>query len=195
MESIKVNFRKVQHGLWLIIEKLLRWCVQPWLRARVVGFLGARIAAHVRIDEIMLVNPVLGFKNLSIDHDSYIGSGTIIDLIGKVEIGSHTSISPGCMLMTHSDPGSQFGSGLCSVFPRRVSTISIGSHVWVGAGTIILAGVTIGDYVVIGAGSLVNRSLPDHVVAYGRPARVVKRLPEVTESTDSYDLKKADSEL
>jgi len=146
--------------------------------------LGARIAAHVRIDEIMLVNPVLGFKNLSIDHDSYIGAGTIIDLIGKVEIGSHTSISPGCMLVTHSDPGSQFGSALSSIFPRKVSTISIGSHVWVGAGTIVLAGVTIGDYVVIGAGSLVNRSLPDHVVAYGQPARVVKSLPEVVVPTD-----------
>jgi acetyltransferase-like isoleucine patch superfamily enzyme len=96
--------------------------------------------------------------------------------------------------MTHSDPGSQFGSDLCAVFPRTVSTITIGNHVWVGAGTIILEGVTIGDHVVIGAGSLVNRSLPDRVLAYGQPARVVRQLSNVLVPTNKYGEKKFDSE-
>jgi acetyltransferase-like isoleucine patch superfamily enzyme len=193
VERLQTNFGKIKHGLWLITEKLLRWCVHPWLRARVLNILGAQIEANVRVDEIMIVNPVHGFTNLSIGHDSYIGAGTVIDLIGKVEVGCHTSIAPRCMLMTHSDPGSQFGSDLCAVFPRTVSTITIGNHVWVGAGTIILEGVTIGDYVVVGAGSLVNHSLPDHVLAYGQPARVIKELPPLGRPTRNYGEKKVDS--
>ncbi len=39
---------------------------------------------------------------------------------------------------------------------------------------IILPGVTIGNDVVIGAGSVVTKSIPDHVIAYGNPCRVIK---------------------
>lgn len=41
-------------------------------------------------------------------------------------------------------------------------------------GVIILPGVTIGDNVVIGAGSVVTRDIPDNVVAYGNPCRVIR---------------------
>ena len=54
--------------------------------------------------------------------------------------------------------------------------IKIGNSVWIGAGAIVLPGVTIGDRVVIGAGAVVNRDLPDDCVAVGNPARVIKRL-------------------
>ena len=42
----------------------------------------------------------------------------------------------------------------------------------VGAGAVILAGVTIGEFCLVGAGSIVTRSLPSHALAVGRPARV-----------------------
>ena len=45
---------------------------------------------------------------------------------------------------------------------------------WIGGGVIILPGVTIGNNVVIGAGSVVTRDIPDDVVAFGNPCRVVR---------------------
>jgi UDP-2-acetamido-3-amino-2,3-dideoxy-glucuronate N-acetyltransferase len=42
----------------------------------------------------------------------------------------------------------------------------------VGAGAVILGGVTIGEFCLIGAGSLVTKNLPSHALAVGRPARV-----------------------
>jgi maltose O-acetyltransferase len=56
--------------------------------------------------------------------------------------------------------------------------ITLGREVWVGAGAIILQGVTIGDGAVIGAGSVVTKSVPPRVVAVGNPARVVKSVDD-----------------
>ncbi|UNT97302.1 sugar O-acetyltransferase [Allobaculum mucilyticum] len=53
-----------------------------------------------------------------------------------------------------------------------------GKNVWIGAGVVILPGVTIGDNSVIGAGSLVSHDIPANVVAYGTPARVVRPIGE-----------------
>ncbi len=47
--------------------------------------------------------------------------------------------------------------------------VKIGNNVWIGAGSIILPGVTIGDNSVIGAGSVVTKDVPENVVAYGNP--------------------------
>lgn len=53
--------------------------------------------------------------------------------------------------------------------------ISIGSHVWLGNGVSVLGGADIGDGSVIGLGSMVNRRLPNNVIAAGTPAKVVRK--------------------
>ena len=53
--------------------------------------------------------------------------------------------------------------------------VHIGENVWVGAGTVIVPGVTIGKNSVIGAGSVVTKDIPDYSVAVGNPAKVIKR--------------------
>ena len=52
--------------------------------------------------------------------------------------------------------------------------VHIGNCVWIGAGSILLPGVTIGDNSVIGAGSVVTRDIPANVVAAGTPCRVMR---------------------
>lgn len=54
--------------------------------------------------------------------------------------------------------------------------VRIGKNCWVGAGAVILPGVTIGDHVVIGAGSVVTKDLPSKVVAVGNPCRVLREV-------------------
>lgn len=56
--------------------------------------------------------------------------------------------------------------------------VRIGSNCWLGAGVIVLPGVTIGDNVVVGAGSVVTRDLPSNVVAVGSPCRVLREIGE-----------------
>lgn len=64
--------------------------------------------------------------------------------------------------------------------------VRIGKNCWIGAGVIILPGITIGDNVVIGAGSVVTKDLPDNVVAVGNPCRVLR---EVNEHDKEYYFK------
>lgn len=56
--------------------------------------------------------------------------------------------------------------------------VRIGNNVWLGAGVIVLPGVTIGDNSVIGAGSVVTRDVPADCVAYGTPCKVVRPVSE-----------------
>ena len=52
--------------------------------------------------------------------------------------------------------------------------VSIGDGSWLGANVVVLPGVTIGRHVAVGAGAIVTSDLPDHVVAVGNPARVIR---------------------
>lgn len=54
--------------------------------------------------------------------------------------------------------------------------VHIGSNVWIGAGAVILPGVTIGDNSVVGAGSIVTKDIPANVVAVGNPCRVLREI-------------------
>lgn len=56
--------------------------------------------------------------------------------------------------------------------------VHIGRNCWIGAGAIILPGITIGENTVVGAGSVVTRDLPDNVVAAGNPCRVLREIGE-----------------
>ncbi|MBQ4087942.1 MAG: sugar O-acetyltransferase [Clostridia bacterium] len=56
--------------------------------------------------------------------------------------------------------------------------IHIGKNCWIGAGALIMPGVTIGENTVIGAGSVVTKDIPANVVAVGNPCRVLREIGE-----------------
>jgi acetyltransferase-like isoleucine patch superfamily enzyme len=70
----------------------------------------------------------------------------------------------------YEDPDLPIGQQFAA--PRPVS---IGEGSWLGHGSIVLPGASIGRHVVVGAGSVVTGDLPDHCVAVGNPARVIRR--------------------
>ena len=63
--------------------------------------------------------------------------------------------------------------------PLKGDTV-IGNDVWIGAGAIILPGVTIADNTVIAAGAIVTEDVPANAVVIGAPAKVVKYRDEKT---------------
>ena len=89
-----------------------------------------------------------------------------------IKIGNNVTLAPRVHILAHD--------ASTWVFFRytRVSNVTIGDNVFIGAGSIVLPGVSIGNNVVIGAGSVVSRDIPDGSVAVGNPARVVKSVDE-----------------
>ena len=101
----------------------------------------------------------------------------------SIIIGKNTLIAPDVKIYTVFHPmlgkerfwRHQDGSQTVCCLAKPVV---IGNDCWIGGGAIILPGVTIGDDVVIGAGSVVTHDIPDHVVAFGNPCRVVRNNQE-----------------
>ena len=58
------------------------------------------------------------------------------------------------------------------------ASVHIGKNCWIGAGALVMPGITIGEGSVIGAGSVVTRDVPANVVAVGNPCRVLRPVGE-----------------
>ena len=90
-----------------------------------------------------------------------------------IYVGDNTMFGPNVTLATAGHPvlpelrekGYQFNI-----------PIHIGKNCWIGAGSVILPGVTVGDGSVIGAGSVVTKDIPSGVVAVGNPCRVLRKI-------------------
>lgn len=90
-------------------------------------------------------------------------------------VGDNTMIGPNVVIATAGHPilPSLREKGYQYNMPVR-----IGKNCWIGAGVIILPGVTIGDNTVVGAGSVVTKDLPPEVVAVGDPCKVLRPVGE-----------------
>lgn len=90
-----------------------------------------------------------------------------------IYVGDHTMIGPNVVIATGGHP-------LLPVLRERGMQynmpVRIGRNCWLGAGVIVLPGVSIGDNTVIGAGSVVTRDMPANVLAVGNPCRVLREL-------------------
>ena len=92
-----------------------------------------------------------------------------------IYVGDYTMIGPNVTIATAGHPilpelreqGYQYNM-----------PVHIGKNCWLGAGVIVLPGVTIGDHSVIGAGSVVTKDIPANVVAVGNPCRVLRPIGE-----------------
>lgn len=92
-----------------------------------------------------------------------------------IYVGDHTMFGPNVTVATAGHP---ILPELREQAYQYNAPVHIGKNCWIGAGTVIVPGVTIGDCVVIGAGSVVTRDIPDRVVAVGNPCRVMRPLSE-----------------
>lgn len=92
-----------------------------------------------------------------------------------IYVGDYTMIGPNVTIATAGHP-------ICPELRERGMQynlpVHIGKNCWLGAGVVVLPGVTIGDNVVVGAGSIVTKDLPSNVVAVGNPCRILREVGE-----------------
>lgn len=121
---------------------------------------------------------VFNFRNIPhagirIGRHTFLGEETLMRAQGGITIGDRVLFGPRVQVLAvnhvMSDPGRAImDQGITAV------GITIGDGAWIGAGAIVLDGVTIGKGACIGAGAVVNSDVPDHGLAVGVPAKVIR---------------------
>ncbi len=114
-------------------------------------------------------------KNLYLGNNVYVNFNLTVVDDADIFIGDRVMIGPNVTIATANHPISPELRARSLQYNRSVS---IGNNVWIGAGAIIVPGITIGDNTVIGAGSVVTKNIPANVVAVGNPCKVLREIGE-----------------
>ena len=107
---------------------------------------------------------VQNIEGFDLGFETDIGAFSYINALHGVEIKDNVQIGSHCSIYSVSTIDDSYGKVVLKQNCR------IGSH------STVLPGVTIGKNSIIGAHSLVNKDIPDNVVAFGVPAKVVRKL-------------------
>ena len=173
----EIGFRRLGkyflYGLWQWVFDLLPYSPLRvfWLR---LG--GAKIGRGCVVEKICFINlDRTGLKGLTLGEDCFIGSGVLLDLAGRITLENQVTLSPRCVILSHHSVGFS-DHPLIKFYPKKVFHTVVRAGTVVGVAAIILPGIIIGSRSLIGAASVVNKDIPERVMAAGIPAQVKKKL-------------------
>jgi acetyltransferase-like isoleucine patch superfamily enzyme len=104
-------------------------------------------------------------KNVFINH-----ACSFLDM-GGITIEDGALIGPRVNLVTENHPLNPNERSALLTKPIRIR-----QKAWIGAGAIILPGVTVGENAVVAAGAVVSKDVPDNVIVAGIPAKIIKTI-------------------
>ena len=138
------------------MKKLIKKILKEEINSKVVNLISdnSDISQTVKLGRGIVVNTLV-----SIAGHTTIGDFVFINR--NVSIGHHTVIGE----YTTINPGVNIAGN-----------VIIGEGCQIGIGANIIDGVKIGNNTIIGAGSLVTKDIPDNVVAYGNPCKIIKQI-------------------
>lgn len=181
LRFIGLNYSEEEYGqvsIWKVLKRvfktyrdgfLLKFMMESWLFSPIAP-------RKLRPWILKKIGVSMG-KNVFIGAQVYIDSGHA----NLITIDDNVHITARCLLLCHQRDISNYYIGDdASKLKYKLGKIHIAKGVMVGMNTIIMPGVTIGEGAIIGAYSLVTKDIPPWTIATGRPAKVVKNIPERT---------------
>jgi acetyltransferase-like isoleucine patch superfamily enzyme len=181
------------------------------------GFSLASAGAFASFGRRSVLEPPIrlsGEQRIAIGDDVFVGAGSWLQVLEgpndhvALTVGDGTSIAGSCVLSAAhavrlgrrvllarnvyiADHGHAYADTSRAVLDQgitRVQDVEIGDGAWLGQNVVVCPGVRIGRGAVVGANSVVLHDVPDHAVAVGAPARVVKLLPGSSDAGESARL-------
>ncbi len=158
--------------LWIIYNQL-KYGYGEKFRVRLKVFFWKRFLK--KTGERLFLHPsvlIRRAENIEVGNNVNINHGSELYGAGGLTIGDGSMIAYNVMIFTDSR---KFKSDqpLKSLKGRIVKSVRIGNDVWIGAGSIILPGVTIADHAIVAAGSVVTKNIHEWDIVAGNPAKVV----------------------
>jgi len=125
-------------------------------------------------------------KHIKLGDQCFINSGATFLDSNYITIGDRVSVGPNVQFITATHPilpeeriVQAPGDPILPFRPMTIAKpITIDEDCWIGAGAIIMPGVSIGMATIVGAGAIVTKSLPERVIAVGNPARVIRSIDD-----------------
>lgn len=116
-----------------------------------------------------------GGKHVHFGKNVYANFGLTLVDDTHIYVGDGTMFGPNCVIATAGHP---IDPELRERQLQYNIPVRIGRNCWLGAGVLVMPGVTIGDNTVIGAGSVVTKDIPANVIAVGNPCKVLREIGE-----------------
>lgn len=127
-------------------------------------------------DGLYIIPPIhanCGLRHVHVGKNVFINFNANLVDDGDIFIGDDCMIGPNVSIVTAIHPVSP---KLRLHKIQYNKPVHIGKNVWMGAGAIVLPGVTIGDNSIVGAGSVVTHDVEENTIVVGSPARVLRRI-------------------
>ena len=172
------NYSEEEYGdvsLWRVIKQF---------------FLNIRRKQLVNMMDWAILEPINPRKNrprilrklgCKVGKDVFVGDNVKVDLnhADMITIEDHVHIASGTRLLCHQRNLSDYCVGDdYAKLGYNIKPIHLSKGCLVGMESFVMPGVTIGEGAIIGAGSLVTKDIPAWTIATGRPAKVVKEIPQ-----------------
>lgn len=141
-----------------------------WLRARLCGVIFLKCGKRIVVRKHAFFG---SGSEIEIGDDSEIGENAYLNR--DVKLGKHVLMGQNVTILTTNHEFENPKQWIHDQGTRERQPVFVGDDVWIGANSIILAGITIGKGAVIGAGSVVTKNVPPLAVAVGNPARVIRQ--------------------
>lgn len=179
LRAIGLNYSEEEYGqisIWILIKRVLKtyrdgfllkygmnsWLLSPILprklRPSILRRIGCKVGKNVFIGDNVKVDA--GHADLIILED-------------------HVHVAGGCRLLCHQRDLSNYCVGDdYAKLGYKLAPIHLKKGCLIGMESFVFPGVTVGEGAIVGAGSLVTHDIPAWTIATGRPAKVVKQIPE-----------------
>lgn len=119
-------------------------------------------------------------EHIHIGENTFVNTNCMFLDNNRISIGKNGLIGPFVQIYTTGHPlrasDRIVGDKKGSRYLTFTKPVTIGDNVWIGGNTVIFPGVAIGNNVTVGAGSVVTKSLPDNVMAFGNPCKIIREL-------------------
>lgn len=143
------------------------------VRSEMLKRLFAEVGENCYIESPYFAN--WGGHHVHLGSNIYANAGLTLVDDTHIYVGDDTMFGPNVTIATAGHP---IDPTLRSRGLQYNLPVHIGRNCWLGAGVIVMPGITIGDNTVIGAGSIVTKDIPSGVVAVGNPCRVMRPVGE-----------------